>query len=68
MKFGKKLKTVSKKKFDCEPVYNEKYLKAKTKSYNGKVSTNFHNNVETLKLGNKTALVFEMLFAFVLPD
>ena len=49
-------------------MYNEKYLKAKIKSYNGKISTNFHNNVETLKLGNKTALVFEMLFAFVLPD
>ena len=27
-----------------EPVYNEKYLKAKTKSYNGKINTNFHNN------------------------
>ena len=63
-----KVKSSIKKEFDCEPVYNEKYLKAKIKSYNGKISTNFHNNVETLKLGNKTALVFEMLFAFVLPD
>ena len=29
--------------FDSEPVYNEKYLKAKVKSY-GKINTNFHNN------------------------
>ena len=25
-------------------MYNEKYLKAKTKSYNGKINTTFHNN------------------------
>ena len=25
-------------------MYNEKYLKAKRKSYNGKINTNFHNN------------------------
>ena len=33
-----------KKGFDSEPVYNQKYLKAKIKSYNGKMNTNFHNN------------------------
>ena len=32
------------KEFDSEPVYNEKYLKTKIKSYNGKINTNFHNN------------------------
>ena len=31
MKFGKTLKIVS-SKFDSEPVYNKKYLKAKIKS------------------------------------
>ena len=36
-KFGEKVK-------DSEPVYNEKYLKAKIKLYNGKISTNFYNN------------------------
>ena len=46
MKFGKKSKIVS-KKFDSEPVYNEEYLKAKIKSYNGKINTNFHNNKVT---------------------
>ena len=34
MKFGRKLKISSKKKFDSESVYNEKYLKTKIKSYN----------------------------------
>ena len=43
MKFGKKLKIVS-KNFDSEPVYNEKHLKTKIKSYNGKINTNFHNS------------------------
>ena len=36
-KFGKKVK-------DNEPVYNEKYVKAKIKFDDGKISTNFHNN------------------------
>ena len=39
-----KVKNSLKKEFDSEPVYNEKYLKAKIKSYNGKISTNFHDN------------------------
>ena len=39
-----KVKNSLKKDFDSEPVYNEKYLKAKIKSYNGKISTNFHDN------------------------
>ena len=44
MKFGKKLKNSITKEFDSEPVCTEKYLKAKVKSYNGKINTNFHNN------------------------
>ena len=32
------------KEFDSKPVHNEKYLKTKIKSYNGKISTTFHNN------------------------
>ena len=39
-----KVKNSIKKKFDSEPVYNDKYLKAKIRSYNGKINTNFHNN------------------------
>ena len=33
-----------KKEFDSEPVYDEKYLRTKIKSYNGKVNSNFCNN------------------------
>ena len=33
-----------KKGSDSEPVYNQKYLKAKIKSYNGKMNANFSNN------------------------
>ena len=40
----KKIKNSPKKEFDSGPVYNEKYLKAKIQSYNGKISTNFYNN------------------------
>ena len=36
-----KVKNSLKKEFDSEPVYNGKY---KTKSYDGKTNTNFHNN------------------------
>ena len=39
-----KVKNNIKKKIDSEPLYNEKYLKAKIKSYNGKINTNLHNN------------------------
>ena len=39
-----KVKNSLKKEFDSKPIYNEKYLKAKIKSYNGKINTNFHNN------------------------
>ena len=30
--------------FDSQPVYNKKYVKAKIKSYNGKINTDLHNN------------------------
>ena len=39
-----KVKNSNKKEFDSEPMYNEKDLKAKKNSYNGKITTNFHNN------------------------
>ena len=45
MKFRKKVNNRKRKEFDSEPVHNENYLKAKIKSYNGKINTNFHNNI-----------------------
>ena len=44
MKFGKKVSNTIKKEFDSKPVYNEKHVKTKIKSYNGKINTNFHKN------------------------
>ena len=44
MKFGKKVSNIIKKEFDSKSVCNEKYMKTKTKSYNGKINTNFQNN------------------------
>ena len=39
-----KVKNNHKKEFNSEPVYKEKYLKGKVKSFNRKIYTNFHNN------------------------
>ena len=38
------VKNSIKREFDSKLVYNEKYLKAKITSYNGKINTNLHNN------------------------
>ena len=43
-KYNEIFSNIVKKEFDSEPVYNEKYLKTKIKSFNGKINTNFHNN------------------------
>ena len=43
-KIWEKVKNSLKKEFDSEPVFNEKYLKAKMKYYIGKISTSFHDN------------------------
>ena len=40
----KKVSNIMKKEFDSKPVNNEKYLKTKIKSYNGKINTKFYNN------------------------
>ena len=51
-KIWKKVSNIIKNKFESKPVYNEKYLKTKIKSYHGKVNTNFHNN-KILKEGSQ---------------
>ena len=43
MKLGKKSAMLSRKIYS-KPVYNEKFLKTKVKSYNEKIITSFHNN------------------------
>ena len=44
MKFGKNVRNSIKEEFYSEPVWNEKYLKAQIKSFNGKINTNFRND------------------------
>ena len=44
------VKNSMEKEFDSEPVYNEKYLKAKIKSYNGKIYKNFYKRRFSLYL------------------
>ena len=39
-----KVNKVIKKGIDSEPVYNDKYLKTKIKSYKGKINTNFYGD------------------------
>ena len=39
-----KIKSLIKKEFNSEPVYNDKYIKIKIKIYNDKVYTNFQHN------------------------
>ena len=39
-----KVSNTIEKGFDSDPVYNEKYLKPKTKSSEGKISKNFYGN------------------------
>ena len=39
-----KIKSLIKKELNSEPVYNDKYIKAKIKIYNVKVHTNFQHN------------------------
>ena len=39
-----KVSNTIKKLFDSEPLYNEKYLKTKVKSYDRKINTNFRND------------------------
>ena len=40
----KKFSNIIKNEFDSKPVHNEKNIKTKIKSYNGKINTNVHNN------------------------
>ena len=52
MEVWKKVSSIIKKEFDSKPVYNEKHLKTKIKSYNEKTNTNLHNNKTPKKAPN----------------
>ena len=42
-KLRDKVSSSIKKAFDCEQIYNKKYLKTEKTFYEGKISTNFHD-------------------------
>ena len=58
------MKGLSKKGFDSEPVYNEKYLKTKIKSCKGKTNKKFHNT-KTPKEGSQCIFLSVILIDFV---
>ena len=43
-KISRKVSNSIKKDLESKLAYNQKHLKAKIKSYDGKIKTNFHNN------------------------
>ena len=43
-KIWEKLRDLIDKKFDSDPVYNNKYINTKIRSYNNDIITNFHDN------------------------
>ena len=42
------------KKFDGEPVYGDKYIKTKIRSYNNDIRTNFHSEGNSRKVPKET--------------
>ena len=44
LKIQNKIRSLTKKELNCEPIYNDKYIKTKIKIYNDKVYTNFQHN------------------------
>ena len=60
MKFLNKVSKFIKKGFDSEPVYNNKYLKTKIKSYEEKINTNLHND-NVPKEGSQYVCLSEIL-------
>ena len=57
----KKVSKITKKEFDSNPVYDEKYIKTKLKSYNGKINTNCHGN-KILKQGSQCLCLGSQMF------
>ena len=58
------VKNTVNKEFHSDLLYNGKYLKAKVKSYNAKINTNFHNN-EISKKGSQCICLSVILISSV---
>ena len=52
-KIQDKVRNNIKKGFDTKPEYNEKYLKTKVKSYEGKINADFHCHHDDFKTHKK---------------
>ena len=65
IEIGNKFNSTFKKKFNCEPVYNEKYLKTKIKSHERKINTNFHNDQIPNKSSHRICLSVNWLILFL---
>ena len=60
----KNVENTIKKEFESEPIYNDKYLKAKLKSFNGKINKNF-NKYKIPKEGAQLICLSVILINFV---
>ena len=58
-----KVKNSIKKEFDSEPVFYDKYLKAKLKSFQGKINTNFHDN--EISKGSSQFICLSVIYLFI---
>ena len=50
IKVWKKIRDLISKEFDAEPVYSDKYIKTKIKSYNNDIRTNFRSEGNSRKV------------------
>ena len=55
-KVWEKIRDFIGKKLDAEPVYGDKYIKIKTKSYNNDIRTNFHGEGNSRKVPKESCL------------
>ena len=60
-------KIIKRKKFDSDLAFASKHLKTKLKSYNNKITTNFHDKApkERVKCVCLLAMVVDSVFKFV---
>ena len=56
-KVWKKISDLIGKKFDSEPLFGDKYIKTKIKSYKNNVNTNFRDKKNSKKVPKKVAHV-----------
>ena len=57
-----KVKNSTKKEFESEPVFYDKYLKAKLKSCQGKINTNFNDNFPK---GGSPFICLSVIYLFI---